>query len=269
MLSDKLDVSPATIRRDLQYLEDQGLLRRTHGGAMLPFESTAFYPHHDSKLQQNQSEKAAIARVAAQRVANGDVISTHAKEIVKVVLLISRQHAALVMRTSQELLCRRLALDSGTTTLLMAREQRNKRDLTIVTTDLKIALELTDVPSFEVICVGGTVRPHSYNTLGAFAEQMLRELHANHAFLGADGIDLNAGITNATVTEVPVKHLLMRCGLAPTLIADHSKFGRVGLARVAELGDFVEIITGPGLSAEKLKHYLAAGARLTIAEEEP
>jgi DeoR/GlpR family transcriptional regulator of sugar metabolism len=232
-LAGDLDVSPATVRRDLQYLEDQGFVRRTHGGAVLPFESTAFYPHHESKLQQNQNEKLAVARAAARRVANGDVV----------------------------------VLDSGTTTLLLARELRAKRDLTVVTTDLKIALELTDVPGFEVICVGGTVRPRSYNVLGPFAEQMLRELHANHTFLGADGIDLRAGVTNVTVTEVPVKRLMMHCGLAVTMVVDHSKFGRVGLAKVADLTDFAEIITGPGLSAETLKRYHAAGARVTVAAE--
>jgi DeoR/GlpR family transcriptional regulator of sugar metabolism len=232
-LSASLDVSPATVRRDLQYLEEHGFLRRTHGGAVLPFESTAFYPHHENKLQRHQAEKAAIVRTAVQRVSPGDVV----------------------------------VLDSGTTTLMLAKELRSLRGLTIVTSDLKIALELTDVPGFEVLCVGGTVRPRSYNTFGPFAEQMLRELHANHVFLGADGIDLRAGITNATVTEVPVKRLMMRCGRVVTLVADHSKFGRVGLARVAELGDVSEIITGPGLPPETLEHYHAAGARLTIAEE--
>lgn len=231
-LSGALDVSSATVRRDLQYLEEQGYLRRTHGGAVLPFESTAFYPHHENKLQQNQAEKLAIARAAAGRVVDGDVV----------------------------------VLDSGTTTLLLARELRAKHDLTVVTSDLKIALELTDVPGFEVICVGGTVRPRSYNTLGPFAEQTLRELHANHAFLGADGIDLVAGVTNATVTEVPVKRLMMRCGLVVTVIADHAKFGRVGLAKVAGLSDVDEILTGPGLAPELVRRYRAAGARLTVCE---
>lgn len=233
-LSNTLAVSPATVRRDLHYLEDQGFLRRTHGGAVLPFESTAFYPHHENKLEHHQSEKATIARAAARRVANGDV----------------------------------LVLDSGTTTLLLAKELKTKRDLTIVTPDLKIVLELIDVQGFEVIAVGGTVRPRSYNTFGAFAEQMLRELNANHVFLGADGIDLRAGVTNATVVEVSVKRHMMGCGRAVTLIADHSKFGRVGLAKVAELTDFAEIITGPGLSVEALKRYQAAGAMITVVQEE-
>ena len=175
-----------------------------------------------------------MARAAARQVANGDVV----------------------------------VLDSGTTTLLLAKELRSRRDLTVVTTDLKIALELTDVPGFEVICVGGTVRPRSYNTHGTFAERMLRELNANHTFLGADGIDLRAGVTNATVTEVPVKRLMMRCGRAVTLITDHSKFGRVGLAQVAALTEMTEIITGPGLSPEMLRRYAAAGARLTVVEPE-
>jgi DeoR/GlpR family transcriptional regulator of sugar metabolism len=234
-LSSTLDVSPATVRRDLQYLEEQGFLRRTHGGAVLPFESTAFYPQHENKLQHHQAEKAAIGRAAAQFVANGDVV----------------------------------VLDSGTTTLLLAKALRAKRDLTIVTTDLKIALELTDVPGFEVICVGGTVRPRSYNTLGTFAEGMLRELRANHTFLGADGIDLDAGLTNATVTEVPVKRLMMRAGRVVRLLADSSKFGRVGLAKVADLTEFAEIITGAGLPAETVKRYEAAGARLSLVEVDP
>ena len=233
-LSTALDVSPATVRRDLQALEEQGFLRRTHGGAVLPFESTAYYPHHENKLHHNQAEKATIARAAAARVTNGDVV----------------------------------VLDSGTTTLLLAKELRSKRDLTVITTDLKIALELADVPGFEVICVGGTVRPRSYNTLGPYTEQVLRELHANHAFLGADGIDLRAGVTNVTITEVPVKRLMMRSGRAVTLIADHTKFGRVGLAKVADLLDFTEVITGPGLSLEIVKRYHAAGTRLNVVQEE-
>lgn len=232
-LSSTLEVSPATVRRDLQYLETQGFLRRTHGGAVLPFESTAFYPHYENKMHHNQDEKIAIARVAARKVTDGDVV----------------------------------VLDSGTTTLLLARELRTKQNLTIITTDLKIALELTDVPGFEVICVGGTVRPRSYNAQGTFTEQMLRELHGNHAFLGADGIDLYAGLTNATVTEVPVKRLMMRCGRATTVVTDHSKFGRVGLAKVADLTDFDEIITGPGLGGATIDRYLATGARITITAE--
>lgn len=230
-ISRDLDVSVATVRRDLQQLESEGLLRRTHGGAVLPFESTAAYPHYDSKLQRQQPEKAAIARCAARRVSDGDVV----------------------------------VLDSGTTTMWLARELRGKRDLTLVTSDLKIALELADVAGFEVLCVGGTVRPRSYNTLGSFAEAMLRELHANHVFLGADGIDLHAGVTNATVTEVPVKRLMMRCGRSVTVLADHTKFGRIGLARVAPVADFDEIITSPGLSGEQLTAYHAAGARLIVA----
>ena len=233
-LSGELDVSHATVRRDLQYLEDHGFLRRTHGGAVLPFESTAFYPHHENKLQHHQTEKAAVARTAAKRVANGDVV----------------------------------VLDSGTTTLLLAKELRSKRDLTVVTTDLKIALELTDVPGFEVICVGGTVRPRSYNTLGTFAERMLHELHANHAFLGADAIELRAGVTNATVTEVPIKRLIMRAGHTVRLIADHSKFGRIGLAKVADLADFDEILTGSVLPEQTIERLTNAGVPLTLVPQE-
>lgn len=228
-LSSQLEVSPATVRRDLQYLESQGFLSRTHGGAVLPFESTAYYPHYEKKMSYNEAEKTEIARQAADGVSNGDVV----------------------------------ILDSGTTTFLLAKELKARQELTIVTTDLKIALELTDVPGFEVICVGGIVRSRSYNTLGVFAERMLQDLRANFAFLGADGIDLHAGVTNATVTEVSIKRLMMRAGRVVVLLADSTKFGRMGLAKVADLTDFDEVITDQGLSAETRKQYGTAGVRLT------
>jgi DeoR/GlpR family transcriptional regulator of sugar metabolism len=233
-LASSLNVSAATVRRDLKFLADEGYLRRIHGGAILPSESTAFYPQYEKKIQQNQLEKVSVARAASARVADGDVV----------------------------------VLDSGSTTLMLARELRAKHGLTVITTDLKIALELGDVPNLEVIIVGGTIRARSYNTIGPFAEQMLEELHANHSFLGADAVDLRAGVTNATVPEVPIKRLLIRAGRVVTLLVDHTKFGRVGLAKVADLTEFDEIVTSAGISSTTRSRFTAAGIRLTVVEAE-
>ncbi|MEX2536041.1 MAG: DeoR/GlpR family DNA-binding transcription regulator [Trueperaceae bacterium] len=233
-LATLLDVSPATIRRDLHRLEGHGHLRRTHGGAVLPHVSTAFEPHHREKSGQNLEHKRAIARTAAKTVSSGEVV----------------------------------VLDSGSTTLALAHELKRKRDLTVITSDLTIAMELCDTPGFNVIVLGGKVRPSLYSVVGPTVEQTLTGLNANHSFLGADAVSLKAGLTNASLEEVPVKRLMMFCGQRTVLLADNTKFGKVSLAKVTDLTDFDEIITDEGLDAKIGEQYVDAGVHLTTASEE-
>lgn len=231
-LAEVLDVSPATVRRDLQMLAEHGHVRRTHGGAVLPHVSTAFEPPYTEKSERNAEQKAAIAREASRRVAPGEVV----------------------------------VLDSGSTTLALARELKHLHDLTVITSDLKIALELGEVPSTTVIIVGGTVRTSLYSVIGPFAERMLQDLHSNHSFLGADAVSLQAGLTNATLEEVPIKRLMLRCGNRSVLLADSSKFGKASLAKIADLSEFDEVVTDCGISGSTTKAYADAGIQLTCAE---
>ncbi|MEX2541700.1 MAG: DeoR/GlpR family DNA-binding transcription regulator [Trueperaceae bacterium] len=230
-LAEALDASHATVRRDLHLLEQQGHLKRIRGGAVLPYQSSAFFPLAESKAREHFEEKLAIARVASQRVTNGEVI----------------------------------ILDSGSSALLLARELKSRRDLTVITTDLKIALELSDVPNFNVVSVGGTVIRDNYNVGGMIAENTLKTLHAHHAFVGADGIDLVAGMTSSRIHQAPIKRLVMACSNRVTLIADHSKFGRVHLIKVADLAEFDGMITDDGLDPAQAEDYLDAGIALTLA----
>lgn len=233
-LATLLDVSPATIRRDLQFLESHGHLRRTHGGAVLPHVSTAFEPHHREKSGRYLEHKRAIARAAAESVSSGEVV----------------------------------VLDSGSTTLALAHELKRKRDLTVITSDLNIAMELCDTPAFNVIVLGGKVRPALYSVVGPTVEQTLLNLNANHSFLGADAVSLKAGLTNATLEEAPIKRLMMLCGQRSVLLADYSKFGKVSLAKVTDLTDFDEVITDWELDSKVGEHYRDAGVNLTIAPKE-
>lgn len=226
-------VSDATIRRDLHDLQDRGFVHRTHGGAVAYHLSTAFEPVFAEKIRRGKDAKDAIAAVAAERVEDGEVV----------------------------------VLDSGSTTHALARVLRSRRrGLTVITTDLMIALELSDVPGYEVIVVGGSVRPRLYSVVGPLAEGMLSDLHANHAFLGADAVSLESGVTNATLSEVGIKQRVVGCTPHPVLLADHSKFGKVSLAHVAGLRDFEEIITDDALPTETARVYRETGLTLTLAE---
>lgn len=227
-------VSPATIRRDLQHLEEDGLITRTHGGAITP-ASTAFEPLYVQKTQERWIEKTAIAERAAAFVDDGDVV----------------------------------VLDSGSTTLALAKRLKHVRDLTIIATDLKIALELADVPGFNVIVVGGQVRPGLYSVVGSMAEHVLSQFHANHAFIGADAIDLAMGISNATMVEVDVKRRVVQAATHVTLIADHTKFERTSLVKVADLGAFDAIVTDTGIDATTVERFAAHRIPLILAEMEP
>ncbi len=235
-LADHLDVSHATIRRDLHVLAQAGHVLRTHGGAVLPYASAAFEPLHQEKRSLQARAKVAIARLAARVVNDGDVV----------------------------------VLDSGSTTLALAAELRTKRALTVITSDLKIALEFATTGAHEVIVTGGRVRAQLFSLIGPMAETGLKQLHGDHAFLGADAIDLERGVTNANVDEAAVKRRALASCRRATLLADHSKFDRVSLAHVCPLDAFDAIVTDDGIDQACYDRYQRAGVTMTLAgEEEP
>lgn len=230
-LSASLDVSYATVRRDLHLLEQRGEIQRTHGGAVLPHLSASFEPRYHDKAARQAEAKRQIARQASKYVANGEVI----------------------------------LLDSGSTAFALALELKAKRQLTVITTDIKIAHELADHPEMEVIVVGGKVRPELYSLIGHFAEQALRNVHANKSFIGADAISLTGGVTNATFEEVPIKQLSIASADEVYLIADHTKLDRVSLAKVADLSAFNVFITDGQVDQEVVARYRDSGLNLVVA----
>jgi DeoR family fructose operon transcriptional repressor len=231
-LARQFDVSDATIRRDLAYLEERGFVTRTHGGVVASHVSTAFEPLYAEKSRRHRQRKEDIAALASERVHEGEVVM----------------------------------LDSGSTTHALARALKARRQtLSVITCDLMIALELSDVPGFDVVIVGGSVRPRLYSVVGTLTEELLTSFHANHAFLGADAIDAEVGVTNANLAEVGVKRRLANASSDTVLLADHSKFGKVSLARVAGLDAFDAIITDAGLPDGDVARFAEAGARLIRA----
>jgi DeoR/GlpR family transcriptional regulator of sugar metabolism len=192
--------------------------------------STAYEPQYNVKVRLRQEAKERIGRAAAALIAEGDTV----------------------------------IFDSGSTARSVARFARARR-ITAVALDLPTALDLADSPTVDVLVVGGQVRRELYAVVGPFAEEVLRQLHVNRLFLGADSIDLRQGIGNASPAEVPIKRLAIAAAEEVILVADSSKFGRVSLVHVCDLRQVHHVVTDAELAPEWQQALPEMGIRLTLA----
>jgi DeoR family transcriptional regulator of aga operon len=223
-----LGVDASTIRRDLDALARDGHLQRTHGGAR-PRAGTIDLPYA-IRQQEHLSAKRAIALAAARLVHDGD----------------------------------RLLLDSGSTTYQLAVELRHRSNLTIVVNDLLIAHTVADYPGVRLLVSGGELLNSTYTLVGDRAIAFIGDLRVDWTFLGADAIDLEAGITNTNTVEIALKRTMLAVASNRIVVADSSKFGQHALVRVAEVTEVDRIITDGGLSDADAEAY---GERLERTED--
>ncbi len=209
-----LDVSAMTIRRDLDELEKQKKLIRTHGGAALP-QAIIGEQTYEEKLSAAHAQKQEIARIAATLVNDG----------------------------------MRVLLDSGTTTLEIAKLLKTKNNLTIVTNDIKIAAELVDSRA-EVILLGGKLQNGVGAVLGSYAEEMLQHIHVDILFLGAHAVHDKLGITSATLEKAIVKRKMIDASEIVYLTADSQKFDKKAFAKIADIDSITGIITDQLISKD-------------------
>ena len=208
-------VSEATARRDLDDLSVQGLLERTHGGAVLE-KGTALEMVHAEKMKVMIPEKTRIAKEAAKLIKNGCSIF----------------------------------LDSGTTTLLLAGLLSPFKNLTVVTHNLDIAYHIKLDKSSSLIVTGG-IRRDDYGVLiGSIAEELVNKLRVDLAFLGADGVIPGSGVYNSNFLEIGIKRSIIHCGESRILLADHTKFKQRALTKVCDIEEFDMVITDQGLDEE-------------------
>jgi DeoR family transcriptional regulator, aga operon transcriptional repressor len=226
-LSRDLSVSPATIRRDLHMLERQKLLARTHGGAMA--ERVLYELPLRYKGAQHRDEKRRIATVAIERIPDGAAVG----------------------------------LTGGTTTTEVARALADRTGLTVVTNALNIASELAIRPNLKLVVTGGVARSESYELVGPLAEESLSDLNLDIVFVGVDGIDLQAGLTTHHEVEAHTNRALIDRSRYSVVVADSSKIGRVGFARICELSKIDEIITDGAADPDVLHAVREAGVRVT------
>lgn len=209
-LAERLDISAATIRRDLVQLDEQGLLRRVYGGAM-PLDD-----HRDDPFGE----------VAATRVEEKDRIA---------------QRCAEMVVDGETIL-----LDIGTTAHRVARRLRGRR-LTVVTSSLAVLEELLDCEDIQLVLLGGMVRRDYRSLVGFLTEDALGQIKADRLFLGTSGVRPGGHVMDTTVVEVPVKRAMIAASDQVVLVADRAKFPGTGMAKVCgpEKLDIV-VTNGPG-----------------------
>ncbi|MFI6348593.1 DeoR/GlpR family DNA-binding transcription regulator [Streptomyces sp. NPDC050560] len=226
-LSRLLQVSGATVRRDLQYLDELNLLRRTHGGAAVGSFSLEVPVQH--RAERRKPEKRAIARAAADLVPDGAVVG----------------------------------MTGGTTCTEIARVLAERGPITIVTNAVNIAAELVMHRDVTLVVVGGNARPESYELVGPIAEKTLADYHTDMTFLGVDGISASHGCTTHDQLEAATDRAFAASSSSTVVVADHSKIGRVTFARICPLTGVRDLVTDGASPEPELAAISAAGVRVT------
>jgi DeoR family transcriptional regulator, aga operon transcriptional repressor len=228
-LCSMLNISIATARRDLQELEEQGLLRRTHGGAVSiePLFYEAF--RHDSSFQEqigrHAEEKRRIAMAAADLVEDGDTI----------------------------------ALTAGTTTTEVVRCIRNRQGVIVVTSTVNVAMEHSKRKDIEVFVTGGFLRGDWFSLVGAAANFAMSQIFVNKAFLGVNGIDAQRGLTSGNPGEAAMNRVIVNQARKKIAVADRSKLGAVATHRFAGPEEVDILITDSGASDELIAPFVDRG----------
>ncbi len=224
-------VSESTIRRDLDDLAARGLVKRTHGGAIFPQEKSMFERVYDEKMSLQLEEKRCIAQAAARYVSEGDVV----------------------------------ILDSGTTAYQLALCLAEKKGLTVITHDLYLAANVEFEPTTTVVLTGGLKRTNQKVLIGGMVEDFISQLRVDTAFLTADAVSGDFGVSNTGFFEAGIKRNIVRAGKRVVLLADHTKFEQAAPVQVCRLAEIDWIITDRGLAPEKRERLESQGAKLELA----
>ncbi|MCL6527858.1 MAG: DeoR/GlpR family DNA-binding transcription regulator [Thermaceae bacterium] len=214
-IAQAVSVSTMTVRRDLSLLERQGRLRRVHGGAQAIDEQDVDY---SLRRERNLGAKQRIGAKAAEWIQDGETVY----------------------------------LDAGTTTMEVARalKARRLRNVRVVTHAVNIATELSGTPGLGLLQVGGELFLHNYSATGPLALETLRRFSFDRLFLGAQGVDPSAGLTNSSLLEAEVKQAAIDASRWVCLVCDASKWGRVTFAPCGDLRDLDLFITDSRLPQE-------------------
>ncbi|NLF07635.1 MAG: DeoR/GlpR transcriptional regulator [Pirellulaceae bacterium] len=229
-LAERFGVSGMTIRRDLRALAADGRALRTHGGAA-PAPSVSFEFQFLERSKRMAPAKEAIAAAAAELVEDGQTVM----------------------------------LDSGTTTLAVARRLRAKRRLTVVTTSLPIAAELHGRPDSRLILLGGLLRQDAPDLVGPLTEANIENLHADAAFIGADGVDTRGNVYTDSLELCSVLAKMTAAARRTFIVADHEKVGRRALARFATLAKIEALITDGGVDRKLIAELKRRGVPVIVA----
>lgn len=233
----QMDVSSETIRKDLDYLEQEGLLVRVHGGAM---------PAAETKAAESASEYVSFQTRNTQHIEQKEAITTAAVSLV---------HENQV-----------IALDYGSTSQLMAmalRKHFKNKKLTVITNSIHNAMILAECPDFTIILTGGILNKDEYTLVNDFTP-ILEHLHIDILFMTVTGVDPVIGCTDLRLSEAKIQNQMRQIASRTIVLADSSKFGKASLVKICALRDVDTIITDSGLSAGMARAVRDTGADLVI-----
>jgi DeoR/GlpR family transcriptional regulator of sugar metabolism len=234
-LAAALEVSEGTVRNDLNALEQQGLLTRVHGGAVLKaqdqFQNNSFI----TRYQQNAAAKLAIAGEAAALVNDGDSI----------------------------------LVDASSTAYYFAKALSGRQRLRVMTNGFEVARELAHNTANTVILIGGIVNKDSSSVTGLLSEHIIEDLHIQKAFLSCSGFSLESGMTEVHLAEAQLKRKAIESSQELFALVDSSKFGKEDLTSFARPEKINRLFTDQNLSPEWAERLHQAGVAFTICREHP
>ena len=228
-LSSRFSISEMTVRRDLEALEREGILKRVRGGAIGAI-SRSYEPPFALRAGRNTGAKKLIGAAVAQMISDGETV----------------------------------IIDVGTTALAVAEALSDRRGLTIVTPSLRAAWLLADNAELRVMVTGGTVRPIERSLVGPLSDKAFENLYCDTYIMGIGGIDVRAGFTEFNLDDARVKQEAMRYSRRCIAVADATKLGRVAFARVAGLEQVDALVTDGGADGEKVAELRGAGLEVVV-----
>ncbi|WEG19191.1 DeoR/GlpR family DNA-binding transcription regulator (plasmid) [Alkalihalophilus pseudofirmus] len=228
-LSKVFKVTEETIRRDLEKLESEGKLQRSHGGAVSIKDNEIEAPYTEREVR-NVKEKLAVAQEAVKYVSVND----------------------------------RIILDASTTAWYMAKKLPDL-PLTVLTNSMKVAMELANREKVSVIMVGGTMLPRSLSFVGPQTNKALEYYYVNKAFISCQGIHYNRGISDSNEMQALVKRKMIDISDEVYLLADHTKFGKQAFSRIGTNNAIHTIITDSNTNQEQVEHFKEIGIRMIFS----
>ena len=233
-LSNRFGVSTVTVRNDLQALEERHLAHRVHGGAM-PVDRARGERSFEEVATQHAPQKRAIAEAAVALISPGESI----------------------------------LLDVGTTTAALASAlvaRTSLSEVNVITNGLSIALTLEAAhPRLSIVVTGGTLRPKQHSLVDPLAGSMLKTLSVDTVFLGCNGIDADAGVTNINLAEADIKRTMIAASQRCVVLADSTKFGVRALATVCEIDAVDVVVTDAGVGGEDIEWLKDRGVDVIVA----
>jgi DeoR/GlpR family transcriptional regulator of sugar metabolism len=227
-----LGVTAATIRRDLEALEKEGALVRSHGGAVSRASKENLQPSYESLGRSRRAEKLAIAREAEMLIRDGETVF----------------------------------LEASTTVFELARRLVHRNRLTVITNSPPIMDELQRSQHVSVIATGGELQKDAFYLSGVWAQRAIAEIRVDKAFLGIGAIDPAYGISTSNQTEAQIKKLILKSARTSIALADDSKFGNQGFAYVGPATDIDILVTNSTTDPKFLRPLREAGVEIVLAD---